>query len=193
MNRNFLKKLLAGSLVLALCLSFTACGGTDEAEPDTTIVERQAAVGGEIVMPEEVVISTDNNTITNQLVGNAFVGGVTMTNYRSSRYFYIVGDSVTVTANFRLTDKNGEPVETKYTDATVVLWEKGDSKATYVETAHFVADGTTQNYTFNGLKNGGEYRIGITYSEKGMYRMSGTFSISQVSATGSEEETVADQ
>lgn len=194
MKHTSLRKALAAVLALALCLSLAGCGGSSSSDSELSedVADMAyATAGGDIALPPELVINTTANTLTNQVSGNALVGGLTLASYRSSSYFLIAGDSVTVTANINLTDSSGEAVTTKYTEYTVALWHKLEGATEYVTTAHFTADGTNYSYTFTGLQSGGEYRVGFTYSDIGSYRMNGTFSITPITGTGSEEETVA--
>lgn len=194
MKTTILKRSAALFAALVLSLALTACTPAQEAAPEEeTTPENTAKVGGSITLPEGFVAQTENNKMTTQLTENTFVGNINMTTYRTSSYFYIVGDSIDVSGAFTLSDANGEAVKTKYTDMTIALWERGENEATYVSSAHFVADGTTQTYTFTGLKNGGEYRLGITFTDRGGYYASGNFSVSQVSATGEDDATAAEE
>lgn len=190
------KRLLCLVCALALCLALAACGGSansisEQSEEITQM--NNAAPGGDIAaMPDGFAAPTDANKLANAVSGSSFVGAINLASYRSTGYFFVSGDSLTLTANFALYDTNGQSAATKYTDVTVALWQKSESTATYVTTVHFVADGTNQTYTFTGLQSGGEYRFGITYSDSSAYRMSGTFSASPVTSAGAEEETPAD-
>ncbi len=204
-----LKKILAAMLCVMMMFSLAACsademmetlfdivddGGDDTVEPEDY---SRATVGGEtIVRPEDFPEPEVANSITGMLVEetDTYIGTIYLSSYRSAPYLFITGNSLTLNANFYLTDANGVGVDTDedYMDVRVALWEKGEEEAKYIETAHFLADGTNQTYTFNNLKQNGEYRIAITYSSWWAYRVNGDFSLSPISETGSEEETAAE-
>lgn len=194
MKSKRLISLLSLVLCLALVLPLTGCGlfDTDTEDEDTVTNTLQASAGGaDIVLPEDFVMPEEPNKLVGVLVENAYEGVIHLSNYRSSSYVFITGDSLTVDVNLYLTDANGESAKTKYQDVKIVLWEKGQNEATYLGTAHYTADGTNQTYTFPGLKSGGEYRIAVTYSDVPSYRLNGKFRLTSVSATGGEEETAA--
>lgn len=201
MKHTKLLRLLAVITCLVLCLSLAGCGsllqsllGSEEMDDDAEITNPATVGGTDIVLPEDFERPVDNNRIAAVLDGDAYKGVIHMSSYRSTSYFFITGTSMTVTANFYLADANGENVTSeRYNDVKVALWKKGDNSTTYIDTAHFLSNGTNQTFTFNNLEAGGEYRIAITYTDYAAYYVNGTFSVSPVSATGSEDETTATQ
>ncbi len=202
-----LKKYLALLLIFTFMFStMTACANLSlasllgiEAEEDDTVEDiEMATVGGEtIVLPENFVMPETANSITGMIIEgtDTYVGTIYLSTYKSDSYLFINGNSLTVDANFYLTDANGESVDANpdYRDVKVALWEKGTNQAEFIGTAHFEADGTNQTYTFNNLTSGGEYRISITYTDWWAYNVNGNYRLSSISATGSEEETVAEE
>lgn len=195
MKMKYGKRIFALAAVAALGFTLMGCsdmkqllGGEAGSASTAAIPKTVASAGGTISLPPEFVVAQEANTLTNELIGDQFMGSFNLVSYKTSRAFYITGDTITLTGDFSLYSKDGEPAVTEQTDATISLWEKSDTQAVYVETVHFVADGTTQTYTFQNLKSGGKYRIGITYTDKAMYRMSGSFVISPVSGTSVEDE-----
>ena len=190
MKSKRLKSVLALILCLVLCLSFTACSSSED-EDTVTNTNDATAGGSDITLPESFEMPEEANKLVSVLEGDAYEGVIYLSTYRSSGYFFINGASLTLDANLYLTDASGEGVKTKYQDVKVALWQKGASEADYIDTVHFTADGTNQTYTFQNLQSGGEYRISITYSDIGSYRVNGKFRVTSVSATGSEEETAA--
>ncbi|MEG2930414.1 MAG: hypothetical protein RR825_01385 [Ruthenibacterium sp.] len=196
MNSNRKKSLLALLLCFVLCLSFAACGDKADETDDSDVVsdiKKSSAGGSDITLPEGFVMPESANKMEAVLAGDAYEGVIYLSGYRSSNYVFINGASLTMEANLYLTDANGEGVKTDYQDVKVALWEKGTNEAVYKDTIHFTADGTNQSYTFDGLKAGGEYRISITYSDVPKYRVNGKFRLTSVSATGSTEETAAEE
>lgn len=194
MKSKHLISLLCLILCLVVSLSFSGCGllATESDDEDAVTNTIQASAGGaDITLPEDFVMPDTPNKMEGALVEDAYSGVIHLSSYRTGSYVFINGDSLTVDVNLYLTDSNGESVKTQYQDVKIALWEKGESSATYKDTAHFNADGTAQTYTFSGLKAGGEYRISITYSDVPSYRVNGKFRLTSVSATGSQEETAA--
>ncbi len=205
--KTMLKKSVA-IMMLTVCTFtfFTGCAELDigallgiEYDEEEVIVDQEnATAGGEtVVLPENLPMPETANKISGMLVEgtDTYVATIYLSQYRSDSYLFINGNTLTVDANFYLTDANGESVEADegYRDVKVVLWEKGPNQAEYVETAHFEADGTNQTYTFKNLTPGGEYRIAITFSAWWAHYVNGNYRLSSISATGSEEETVAEE
>ncbi len=204
MKFKYLKVILSLVLILCTTVMFASCDlslGTllgIEYDEDAEEIEnmQMATSGGENI---ELPADFEMPEVANSLVGvlpegsDRYLGTIYLSTYKSATYLYINGTSLTVDANFYLTDSNGESADADpdYRDVKVALWEKGPNQAEYVETAHFVADGTNQTYTFTNLTSGGEYRIAITYSDWWAYNVNGNFALSSISATGSEEETAA--
>ena len=187
-------RLAAAALAAVLCLSLAACGSSDEedssadgtsaAEENTEIT---ASAGGSITLPETITIPTENNSMEKEIVGDTMYGAFNMTQYRNIGYIYSSG-ACTFTLSGTLYDGYGEPVTTARTDATVALWKQLDGAAEFVKSVHYTADGTAQQYTFDGLDPASQYRFTITYTDNGAYYMSGQFSITGVAEMGSDEE-----
>ncbi len=205
--RTKLKKLFALLLIFTCMLTmFTSCSnlslasllGIEEEEDDTVEDMEMATPGGEdIVLPENFAMPETANSLVGVIVEgtDTYVGTIYLSTYKADSYLFINGNSLTIDANFYLTDANGESVDADpgYRDVKVALWEKGENQAEHIVTAHFDADGTNQTYTFTNLTQGGEYRISITYTDWWAYNVNGNFRLSSISATGSEEETLADE
>ncbi len=205
MNLIF-KRAILFILCAIMLLSFTACADIetlleieDATETEEVIDNKvySSAGGVNITLPEDFVYPELANRITGMILpdSDVYVGTINLSQYRSDSYLFINGNSLTLNANFYLTDSNGQSVDADedYMDVKITLWEKGDSKAIYKETVHFQGDGTNQTYTFTNLKQGGEYRIAITYSDYWAYYVNGNFMLSSISGEGSQEETVAEE
>ena len=186
-------RLAAAAMALALCLSLAACGSSEEEDASATessaseSEEITASAGGSITVPDTLVIPTAINGMEKLVVDNVMYGAVNMTQYKNIGYIYSSG-SCTFTYSGTLYDGYGEPVTTARTDVTVALWKQIEGAAEFVRTVHYAADGTTQQYTFDGLDPASQYRFTITYTDNGAYYMSGQFAISGVAEMGTDEE-----
>ena len=196
MKSKFVVRLAAAALACSLCLSLAACGSGESAsasessaaqvsEPETTEITATAAAA--ITLPEGFTVPTAINGFEKQTVGDVLYGAVNMTQYRNVGYIYSAG-SCTFTYSGTLFDGYGEPVTTARTDVTVALWKQLEGAAEFVKTVHYVADGSAQQYTFDGLDTSSQYRFTITYTDNGAYYMTGQFSISGVAEMGTDEE-----
>ena len=190
MKSKLFVRIAAAALAAVLCLSMTACGSSEEpgdtaAQEETT--EITASAGGSIALPETLTVPTEVNTMEKTIADGTMYGAVNMTQYKNIGYIYTNG-SCTFTFSGNVYDGYGEPVTTARTDVTVSLWKQLEGEAEFIKTVHYVADGTTQQYTFDGLDTASQYRFTITYTDNGAYYMSGQFSISGVSEMGSDEE-----
>ncbi len=201
-----LRKIILLAICAVMLFSFTACADIetlleieDASETEEVIDNKtySTAGGPDIVLPEDFVYPELANRITGMILpeSDVYVATIYLSQYRSDSYLFINGNSLTLNANFYLTDSNGQSVDSHedYRDVKVVLWEKGVNNAKYVQTVHFTGDGTNQSYTFTNLKSGGEYRISITYSDYWAYYVNGNFMLSSISGEGSEEETLAEE
>ncbi|NCC06623.1 MAG: hypothetical protein EOM30_00940 [Clostridia bacterium] len=196
MKISILKRVFAVCLTAALCLSMAACSSAssssvaDPVEPDDTIY---CTAGGTVTMPDGFEYPDTAGTMALQLddTTQTLAGNLYILRYKTSKYYFTTGTTMTFTITPKLTDTAGEDVTTKYTDANVALWKKGDNVAEYIKTVHFAADGTTQTYTFEGLEAGAEYRFAFTYTTSSRYRVSGNFNFTGISGEGSEDETAA--
>ena len=194
MKSKLLIRMAAAALAAVLCLSLAACGSSDDEDTSasgTVTVDEDteitASAGGSITLPETMTIPTEVNAMEKEIVGDTMYCAVNMTQYRNIGYIYSSG-SCTFTFTGTLTDGYGEPVTTARTDVTVALWKQVEGAAEFVKTVHYVADGTAQQYTFDGLDTSSQYRFTITYTDNGAYYMTGQFSISGVAEMGTDEE-----
>ena len=180
-KKRILAVLMAMSALIC-CLSMTACSGEAAVEEeDTSIAQEditQASAGGSITLPEGMAMPEENNAFVTQLTGDTLAGAFknASSNYKTTGYFTTNG-SITVTVSGELYT---DGVDTQWTDATFSLWKQGDETTQYISTVHWVADGTTQTYTFEGLEPGVPYRVAFTYSDVPQYKLSATFNITGI-------------
>lgn len=190
MKSKLFVRIAAAALGLALCLSMTACGSSEETADASGVEETTeliASAGGSITLPETLTVPTEVNTMEKEVVDGTMYGAVNMTQYKNIGYIY-TGGSCTFTFSGNVYDGYGESVTTARTDVTVALWKQLEGEAEFVKTVHYTADGTTQQYTFDGLDTSTQYRFTITYTDNGAYYMSGQFAISGVTEMGTDEE-----
>lgn len=180
-----------------LCLSLTACSSASSSSSAAEVQEEDDTIyctaGGTVTMPADFVYPDKAGAMALQLdnTTQTLAGSLNILSYKTSDYYFTTGNSITFSITPTLTDTAGEAVTTKYTDATVALWKKGEGAAEYIKTVHFAADGTTQQYTFEGLEAGAEYRFAFTYTTKAKYRINGNFNFTGISGEGSKYETAA--
>ncbi len=208
--QKMFKKVLVALICVLMLFGFTACADietaiqlvleiedADETETDTSDRTYARAGGEDIILPEDFVYPELANRISGMILPDTdtYVANINLSQYRSDSYLFINGSSLTVDANFYLTDANGEPADINedWRNVKIALWEKGQNQAVYLETVYFIADSNNQTYTFTGLNTGGEYRIAITYSDHGGYYVNGNFRLSSISGEGSQEETLAQE
>ena len=186
MHSIFTKRLLVAALAAVLCFSLTGCG-KEAAQADEGVQDDEktfCAAGGEIIWPEGLLVPGEKNTMVKDLVDGTLAGAFSLTNYRSTGYYYTSGDSLTITVKAEL------DTVTKYTDACFSLWERGDNYSEYLGVIYFKCDGTAQSYTWSGLKPNTEYKVNFTYTTIPTYLMSGTFNVDGFSSEAAEDTTV---
>ncbi|MEF9865382.1 MAG: hypothetical protein RR814_02990 [Oscillospiraceae bacterium] len=195
MKKNVLKRISALALSSVLLFSLAACGKKANSEPtiETDVDQNLVEVldGGSINMPEGFEVPVEAGSMNAVITESGMAGAFTLIRNRTTDYFSHSG-SITINVNsavFALANDVYVPKETKHQEASAALWKKGDGVATYIGTAFFKADGTTQNATFANLDPAAEYRVAFNYSDYGSYRMTGTFNISGV--TGAEPASVS--
>lgn len=180
------KKLAAVMMAAVMMLSMAACSG-EEADTEGEVVDKtMAQQGGTITLPETLAMPDTDATMKTDFSNGQLAGVFKTINSQQTKYFKQNG-SVTITISAESSQEG-----TKYTDAYINLWKKGDKTTTYIETIHFVLDGTPYTHTFENLDPAAEYRIGITYNDVPRYKMTGSFVITGVTAENNEDEAASD-
>lgn len=180
------KKLAAVMMAAVMVLSMTACGGETADAQEEVIDKKMAQQGGTITLPETLVMPETDATMQTDFSGGQLSGVFKTINSQQTKYFKQNG-SVTIIISGESSQEG-----TKYTDAYINLWKKGDKTTTYIETIHFTLDGTPYTYTFENLDPASEYRIGITYNDVPRYKMTGSFVITGVTAENNDDEAASD-
>lgn len=180
------KKLAAVLMVAVMALSMAACSGEDVAADEETIDKKMAAQGGSITLPEGLAMPEDDATMVTDFSGGQMSGVFKTINSQQTKYFKHNG-SVTITISGESSQEG-----TKYIDAFINLWKKGEDTTTYIETVHFNLDGTPYTYTFENLDPAAEYRIGITYNDVPRYKMTGSFVITGITAENNDDAAASD-
>lgn len=182
---QFAKKLAAVAMAAVMVLSMAACSGEDSAAEEEPIDKKMAAQGGSITLPEGLAMPDTDATMLTDFSGGQMSGVFKTINSQQTKYFKQNG-SVTITISGESSQEG-----TKYTDAYINLWKKGEGTTTYIETIHFTLDGTPYTYTFENLDPAAEYRIGITYNDVPRYKMTGSFVITGITAENNEDDAAA--
>lgn len=176
------KTIISLALALVLGLSMAACQDKDASSTSVQGGNEdsiEAVNEGNVSLPSELAAPETAGTMATFITEGTMYGSFLLINYRTTDYF-TTGGTLTLTINaslFSLKDDVYIPQETKYQEASVALWKKGEADASFVQTAYFKADGTAYTASFEGLDTTAQYRIGITYSDVARYRMTGSFSL----------------
>ena len=179
-----LKRLLALALVAMLALSlFTACGGSDDEEPELDEGNR-AVAGGSIDWPEG--LDTTQRFAT-QIAGDTLYAVFNGIQTRTTNYFVPAGDTITLTG-YSTTESE------KRKEYRVTLWKESYTGREYVTdgTMYFTADGSCYTGTFTGLVAGERYKVGLAYDGVSFY-MSGGLSIGGLAQADDLDDSAAQE